>query len=106
MYYIYVLRCSDNSLYTGITNDFKKRYETHFSKNSKAAKYTRSRQVVGVTAVWETENKSHALKLEIRIKKLSKDKKEFLVKNPTKIHDFLDVSAQIYQYADANKLLK
>ena len=40
MYYIYMLRCEDNSIYTGITTDIKRRMEEHFSKDDKCAKYT------------------------------------------------------------------
>ena len=82
MYTVYMLRCSDNSLYTGITNDFEKRYQAHLFKSKDAAKYTKSRSVVGVAATWQTDSKSSALKLEIRIKKLTKVKKELLVQNP------------------------
>lgn len=87
MYYIYVLRCSDNSLYTGITNDFEKRYHRHVSREKSAAKYTKSRSVIGVEAIWQTETKSAALKLEYRIKKLTKTKKERLIAEPSMIDD-------------------
>lgn len=40
MYYIYMLRCEDNSIYTGITTDINRRMKEHFSKNKKCAKYT------------------------------------------------------------------
>lgn len=82
MYTVYMLRCSDNSLYTGITNDFEKRFKTHINKGKDAAKYTKSRKVVSVVARWETETKSDALKLEMRIKKLKKDRKEELISSP------------------------
>ena len=52
MYYIYVLRCEDNSLYTGIASDWKKRFEEHQSQGKKCAKYTRSHKVVSVEALW------------------------------------------------------
>ena len=41
MYYVYMLRCTDNSLYTGITTDLERRMSEHFSKDKKCAKYTR-----------------------------------------------------------------
>lgn len=90
MYTVYMLRCSDNSLYTGITNDFEKRFKTHISKGKDAAKYTKSRKVVSVVARWETKSRSDALKLEIRIKKLTKVKKEFLAQNPELICDIAE----------------
>lgn len=86
MYFVYVLRCSDNSLYTGITTDFKKRFEAHVTKDKLAAKYTRSRNVVCAEAVWIAPDKSSALKLEARIKSLSKAKKEALIRNPDSIN--------------------
>ncbi len=82
MYYIYMLRCSDNSLYTGITTDFKKRFETHMSKGRIAAKYTKSHRVVSVEALWTSPDRSTATRLECYIKGLKKQKKEELIKNP------------------------
>ena len=82
MYYIYILRCTDNSLYTGITTDFKKRIRTHMAKEKTAAKYTKSREVLGAVALWSCPDRSSALKLEYCIKALRKAKKEELIKNP------------------------
>ena len=87
MYYIYILRCSDNSLYTGITTDFEKRLATHMNKEKAAAKYTKSRSVVSAEALWTCEDKSGALKLECYIKRLAKKKKEELIKNPELINN-------------------
>ena len=81
MYYIYMLRCKDNTIYTGITVDIKRRMEEHFSKNEKCAKYTYTHNAKKLEAVWQTENKSLASKLEYAIKKLTKAKKEELIKN-------------------------
>ena len=80
MYYIYILRCKDNTLYTGITVDVKRRMEEHFSRNDKCAKYTYTHIPKKLEIVWETENKSLASKLEYAIKKLTKAKKEELVR--------------------------
>lgn len=81
MYYIYILRCSDNSLYTGITNDIKKRMNEHFGTSDKKAKYTRSHSPTKLEALWECESKSDALKIEYRIKELTKKDKENLIEN-------------------------
>lgn len=78
-YYVYILRCSDGSLYTGITKDIKKRIAEHNSKSG--AKYTRSRLPVRLLYFEEGYEKSDALKREIAIKKLTKKKKEELVIN-------------------------
>lgn len=79
MYYIYILRCIDNSLYTGSTSDIKKRLKEHFSKNSVAAKYTKSHTPKEVVALWECEDKSGAMKVEYQIKTLTKSQKEELI---------------------------
>ncbi len=96
MYYVYMLRCMDNSIYTGITNQMKKRYMCHTSKLPSAAKYTKSREVIGVEAIWGASDKSHALRLEYRIKRLTKPKKEQLIKNPQNLPEGIDRADYIY----------
>ena len=81
MYCVYMLRCVDKSIYTGITVDIERRMKEHFSKNEKCAKYTFTHSAKKLEAVWETENKSLASKLEYAIKRLTKSKKEELIKN-------------------------
>lgn len=81
MYYTYMLRCENNSIYTGITTDVKRRMEEHFSKDTKCAKYTKSHKPIKLECVWESENKVLASKLEYRIKTLNKIQKEELIKN-------------------------
>ena len=76
-YVVYMVRCSDGSLYTGITNDIKGRILRHNS--GKAAKYTRSRLPVNLVYVEPAQDKSTALKKEIAIKKLPKLVKESLI---------------------------
>ncbi len=83
MYYVYILRCKDNSLYTGITTDVERRFEEHKSRTKKGAKYTSSRSVVSVDAVWEADNRSFASKLEAFIKKQPKETKEVFIKTPS-----------------------
>lgn len=89
MYYVYVLRCSDNSLYTGITNDFERRFDEHKNKSPKGAKYTRSHDVVSLAGLWQTDCKVDASKLEFHFKRLHKIKKEELLCEPEKIGSFL-----------------
>ena len=74
---VYVLRCRDGSLYTGITNDLPKRLATHAA--GKAAKYTRSRLPVRLAHAEPQRSKSAALKREAAIKKLSRRRKDMLV---------------------------
>jgi putative endonuclease len=77
VYYVYMLRCRDNSLYTGITNDLEGRINKH--SEGKAAKYTRARLPVKLVYLESSESKSEALKREYQLKKLSKQKKEQIV---------------------------
>ena len=80
MYYTYMLRCSDNSIYTGMTNDLEKRVYEHLSKSKNGAKYTKSHNVVRLEIAWRTKEKSLACKLEYQIKMLNKKQKENLIK--------------------------
>lgn len=79
MWHVYLLRCSDGSLYCGITNNIKSRLKAH--RAGKGAKYTRGRLPIKLAYTETMENKSGALKREIKIKKMSKKEKEFLIKN-------------------------
>ena len=100
MYYTYMLRCKDNSIYTGITSNLERRMEEHFSQNEKCAKYTASHQAEKLEAVWESENKSMASKLEFHIKKgLTKKEKEELIKDSNLLDKFLGnkIEAQCYK---------
>jgi predicted GIY-YIG superfamily endonuclease/nucleoid DNA-binding protein len=76
-WFVYVLRCSDNSLYCGTTTDVDRRVEAH--NGGTGARYTRSR--LPVQLVWRRQaaDKSEAFKEEFRIKRLHKAEKELLV---------------------------
>ena len=76
-WYVYMLRCNDDSLYTGYTNDIKRRECVH--NEGKGAKYTRSRLPVHVVYHEECEDKSQALKREAALKQLTKAQKEALI---------------------------
>lgn len=90
MYYTYILRCQDNSLYTGITTDLSRRMQEHFSAGEKCAKYTIRHKPQKLEMAWESENRVLASKLEFHIKKnLSKEQKELLIKKPKLLEDFL-----------------
>lgn len=78
-WFVYMLRCADNSLYTGITTDVNRREQEHNSKTKSAAKYTRVRQPVKVVYQESSENRSSASKREAAIKRLTKAKKEALI---------------------------
>ena len=74
---VYLLRCRDGSLYTGITNDLPKRLKAHAA--GKASKYTRSRLPVTLAFTELQPTKSRALKREAAIKKLRRAQKDQLL---------------------------
>lgn len=77
---VYLLRCADDTLYCGITNDLQRRVRAHNA--GAAAKYTRGRRPVIVVAQRNGLTKSEALRLEAQVKRRSREnKKEFLNKN-------------------------
>jgi putative endonuclease len=80
IWYVYMVRCSDETLYTGITNDLEKRIEAHNSGKD-GARYTRSRRPVKLVYSEEAGTKSAAAKLEYKIKKMTREKKMKLVGN-------------------------
>lgn len=77
MYYTYILRCGDGSLYTGYTDDPLRREAVHNS--GKGAKYTRSRLPVKLVYTESFETKSEALHRESQIKRLSRSQKLILI---------------------------
>ncbi|MCI5997838.1 MAG: GIY-YIG nuclease family protein [Peptoniphilaceae bacterium] len=79
MTFVYILKCADDTLYTGYTTDLKKRLKTHNSKLG--AKYTRGRTPVKLVYFELCETKSEALKREKKIKKLKKSEKENMIQN-------------------------
>ena len=78
MWFVYILKCVDNTLYTGITNDLEKRLQAH--NDGTGAKYTRGRRPVEVVFKQEFYSKSDAMKEEMRIKKLNRSEKLILLK--------------------------
>lgn len=77
MFYVYIIKCSDDTLYTGYTKDLDKRIETH--NQGLGAKYTRGRIPVELVYSEKHTNKSDALKREYYIKSLAKGKKLSLI---------------------------
>ena len=73
MWYLYILRCRDGSLYTGITTDVEKRLEAH--QSGKGAKYTRGRGPLELVYSEECGTHSQALKRELEIKAMPREKK-------------------------------
>lgn len=86
MYYTYIVKCSDGTYYSGITNDVAKRLAAHNGLVGGGAKYTRGRRPVRL--LWHTvcESKGEALRLEMQLKKMSKKQKEMYMQS----HGFLE----------------
>lgn len=76
-WYVYMLRCCDDSLYTGIATDVERRFAEHV--NGKGAKYTRAHKPAAVVYREEMPDKSEALRREAAIKKLSRAEKLRLI---------------------------
>lgn len=77
MNYVYIVKCKDDSLYTGWTNDINKRLEAHNS--GKGSKYTRGRVPVVLVHLETFDTKGAAMKREHEIKQLSRSKKWELI---------------------------
>ena len=76
---VYIVRCADDTLYTGIAQDAPRRAEEHNSNDLLAARYTRTRRPVALVYEHVVATRSDALKYEYRIKQLSRKEKEALI---------------------------
>ncbi len=81
-WYVYILRCSDNSLYTGVTTDCARRLHEH-NHTSRGAKCTRARRPVVLAYHEEAVNRSEAQRREAQIKRLSAAQKAALIASAT-----------------------
>ena len=79
VWYLYILRCRDDTFYTGITTDVEKRLETH--RSGKGAKYTRGRGPLELVYRENCGTHSDALKREYQVKALSRQEKEILIQS-------------------------
>ena len=89
MYFVYVLRCVDSSLYCGYTTDVAHRIKAHTGKARGGAKYTKSHPPFRIEAVWKCPEKGSALALEKLFKNLTKQDKERLVSNEVSLADLI-----------------
>lgn len=80
LWYMYVVSCSDESLYTGITTDVSRRIKEH-NESKRGAKYTRSRRPVKLETTILFANRSDAQKAEYSFKQLSREKKLSFIKS-------------------------
>ncbi|HRN69890.1 MAG TPA: GIY-YIG nuclease family protein [Candidatus Woesebacteria bacterium] len=79
MYYFYIVRCKDNSLYCGFTTNLERRVEEHNSHNYKSAKYTRAKGPVKLVYFEQFNSKQEAMKREYEVKQWRKEQKENLI---------------------------
>ena len=88
-WHLYLVRCRDGSLYTGIATDVARRLAEHQENNGAGAKYLRGR--VPLTLVFQKKigNRSLALGVESKVKKLSKARKEELIRANTRIDEII-----------------
>jgi len=77
-YFVYILECSDKTLYTGIATDVERRLDEH-NNSDKGAKYTKIRRPLKLVYSEESQDRSSASKREYEIKKLSREKKLELI---------------------------
>lgn len=106
MYYTYMLRCEDKSMYTGITTDPERRFTEHSSQGRKATGYTRSHKAESLIALWRSGDRSLASRLEYGIKQLDKQKKEQLARTGS-LELFRDrLPVEEYTFVPVNEVIK
>ncbi|MCJ7808152.1 MAG: GIY-YIG nuclease family protein [Dehalococcoidia bacterium] len=79
-WYLYLLRCSDGSLYTGITTNVARRFAEHRENSGKGAKYLRGRRPLMLVFQKKLGSRSLALAVESKVRRLSKKRKEDLIR--------------------------
>ncbi len=93
MNYTYILRCSDDTLYTGWTNDLKKRLKAHNEKTG--AKYTKGRTPVRLVYFEEYDTKEEAMRREFAIKRLTRAEKMKLIADFEQTHSSRSSSSSV-----------
>lgn len=86
---LYIIRCSDNSLYTGIAKDVGKRFNEHQGNGPKCSKYLRGRGPLSLVFEQYIGSRSEALKIEGRVKQLTKARKEKILIDPVIIQHLM-----------------
>ena len=104
--FVYMIRCEDNSLYTGIAKDLERRLSEHFWQKKECAKYTKTHKMVKLEAAFTAQSWSEAARLEYAIKRLSKQQKERLVAEPGLVQELSAgrLGGCIYQPVDCSQL--
>ena len=79
IWFVYIIKCADGSLYTGVATDLARRFEEHQAGAPKGAKYTRGKGPLELVYQREIGTRSEACKEELRIKSLSRKQKQALI---------------------------
>ena len=104
-YYIYMLECDGNMLYTGITTDLEKRMREHFLALPACAKFTRSHKPKKLVGLWTAPDRAVASKLEYCIKALPRAKKDALLMSPETVSSVATglEDCRAAEFSDINK---
>ncbi len=86
-YWVYILSCANGALYTGYTNDLDKRFKAH--QAGTACKFTRSFKPLKIAQAWQITEQKIALRLEHRIKQLTRPQKDALIADPSLLDKLL-----------------
>ncbi|MBQ3011144.1 MAG: GIY-YIG nuclease family protein [Oscillospiraceae bacterium] len=110
MYYVYMLLCSDDSLYTGITPDLQRRMRQHTGQLKGGARYTTLRPPKQLAAVWTAPDRSVASKAEYAIKHLKSEEKRMLAADPHRFHEVLEreelLALHVFDHPTLQELLQ
>jgi putative endonuclease len=94
-WHVYIVRCSDNTLYTGVTKDLERRINEHNADDRLGARYTKSRRPVTLRYEEISESRSAASKREGEIKRLTKKQKESLIAEYTPSLDCVNSTIKV-----------
>jgi len=86
-WFLYLIRCKDGSLYTGITTDVKRRFREHQGNDGKGSKYLRGKGPLKLVLKKKSGSRGPALKAENKIKSRKKPKKEMIVTDKVKLEE-------------------
>ncbi len=104
-YYVYILRCADDSLYIGIAADIEARMKAHCGLVKGGAKYTKSHPAKRLEVAWKTESKITAAKMEYALKRLKRCDKLKLISQPSLLCSMYAVDLSEYSYELCNREL-
>jgi len=88
-WYVYMIRCGKGTLYTGITTDVDRRFAEHQASGPRAARYLKGRGPLHLVLTVDAGDRGAALRLEHRIKRLSKARKEALIQCPESLREMV-----------------